>query len=606
MTAPIDRDLMQPAAQEYQRPHEADGADRRIDLSQTAQRGPRLGRRTLLQLIAATGTLTMTQALLACAPAATTGTSADSGTAASNAAAPASGGELTAGWAGLQEITTLDPAQIGSAPQFQIASNVLSGLVHITPELIAEGDLAESWEITADGLEWTFMLRQGVTWHDGAPLTADDVLFTFNRSKDPEQSIHSSALANVDSCEKIDDHTVKFIMGKPQASFITKTLERASGRALTIVSKKAIEELGLEQYALTPVGTGPFRVTSHALGQSLVLEKFANYYDPERPKLDKVTILPISEPEPLAAAIEAGDIQLIGGFGPSAELIDRFVANPELVVSEVTGPGFSYLALNPHVEPFKVPDFNKPFAELLEEPGFKVRLAIAKAIDRDDYVTRAFFGRAIPSLGGINPAMRFFFDTAINDVSEQRFDLARAQELLAEAGFPNGEGLPTLKLITTPAARRASEIMVDILKKNIGLTVELDVVDSTVLGERTQAMDYQLVQAGSGGDYDPDDALVDFLMSDSKFNGSARPAELPFGYFSDAEVDALIQQQRAESDPAKRKELVQQANLITSNKVALAFTHYPLDTLVYRTEVNFPEVSRIPGLVDLDRVTLNS
>ena len=607
MTDQFDPAVMQQAKEEYARAHDFDRSDPLFGLSKEQLSGPRLGRRTVLRLLAAAGTLTMAQVLVACAPEAAAPNEAAEAVAGEAASpATAAGGELTAGWGGTLEITTLDPAQIGQVLQFQVTSNVLSGLMHITPDLIAEGDLAEDWEVTEDGLEWTFMLRQGVTWHDGAPFTADDVVFTFNRSKDPEQSIHGSVLANVDTCEKVDDHTVKFILSQPQASFLTKTLERSSGRAMTIVSQKAIDELGLEQYALTPVGTGPFKVTSHELGQSLVLEKFSDYYDPERPKLDKVTIIPIPEPEPLAAAIEAGDIQLIGGNGAPAELIDRFLANPELVVSEVTGPGFQYLSMNPHKEPFNVADFNKPFEELLEEPGFKVRLAIAKAIDRDDYINRALFGRAIPGFGSINPAMRFFFDTSINDVSEQRFDLERAQELLAEAGFPGGEGLPTLKLLTTPGGRRASEIMADILNKNIGLNIELEVVDFTVLVERNQAMDFEMLQLGSGGDYDPDDGLVDFLMTDSKFNGSARPDDMAFGYFSDVEADDLIQQQRVESDLETRKELVQQANLITSNKVAFAFTHHPVDTLVYRAEVNFPDESRIPGLVDLDRVTLNS
>ena len=395
-------------------------------------------------------------------------------------------------------------------------------------------------------------------------------------------------------------------MSQPQASFLTKTLERSSGRAMTIVSQKAIEELGLEQYALTPIGTGPFKVTSHELGQSLVLEKFENYYDPERPKLDKVTIIPIPEPEPLAAAIEAGDIHLIGGNGAPAELIDRFLTNPDLVVSEVTGPGFQYLSMNPHIEPFKVEDYSKSFEELLEEPGFQVRLGIAKAIDRDDYINRALFGRAVPAAGSINPAMRFFFDTEINESSEQRFDLDRSKELLAQAGFADGAGLPTLKLLTTPGGKRASEIMADILKKNVGLEVELDIVDFTVLIERSRAMDYELMQLGSGGDYDPDDGLVDFMMSDSKFNGPARPDDMPFGYFSDPAVDELIQQQRIESDLDARKALVQEANLITSNKVAFAFTHHPTNILIYRAEVNYPDESRIPGLVDLDRVTLSA
>lgn len=511
---------------------------------------------------------------------------------------------MVAGWGGTAEITTLDPAQIGQVLQFQVTSNVLGGLMHITPQLIAEGDLAESWEPSDDGLEWTFTLKSGVTWHDGEPFTADDVVYTFNRSKDPEQSVHSSVLANVASIEKIDDLTVKFIMDKPQASFLVKTLERSSGRAMTIVSQKAIDEMGLEQYGLTPVGTGPFKVTSHELGQSLVLERNENYYDSERPKLDKITIIPIPEPEPLAAAIEAGDIHLIGGNGAPGELIDRFEANPDIVVSSVDSPGFQYLAMNPHIEPFNVADFSLPLEELMEQPGFKVRLAIAKAFDREDFIKRAFFGRGTVGYGSVNPAMKFFFDTEINSASSQSFDLDAAKALMADAGYPDGEGLPTLKLLTTPGGKREGEIIADMLKKNLGMTIELDINDFTVLIERSRAVDYELMRLGSGGDYDPDDALVDFMMTDSKFNGPARPDDYPFGYFSDPEVDEIIAAQRTESDLEKRKELVQQANLITSNKVAFCFTHHPVDNLVYRTDINFPDESRIPGLVDMDRITL--
>jgi ABC-type transport system substrate-binding protein len=180
--------------------------------------------------------------------------------------------------------------------QFQITSNVLSGLTHINAELTAEGDLAADWTVSDDGLEWIFNLREGVIWHNGDTLTADDVVFTYNRSKDPNQSIHSANLANVAEVVKVDDLTVRLVLSQPQASLLVKTLERASGRAMTIVNQRAIEEMGLEQYGLTPVGTGPFRVTEHQLGQGVTLERFENYFDPERPMLDRVTILPINEP----------------------------------------------------------------------------------------------------------------------------------------------------------------------------------------------------------------------------------------------------------------------------------------------------------------------
>jgi len=595
--------------------YDFDRKDPLFGLSRSELSGPKLSRRTVLRLLAAAGMLTAAELLIGCQPTPTeeakvvatpeekkdTPTPEEKPTPTPE---PEKGGELVAGWAGTGEITTLDPAQINQVLQFQITSMVLGGLTHINPDLIAEGDLAEDWEVSADGLEWTFYLRQGVTFHNGDPFTADDVVFTYNRSKDPEKSIHSAILTNVTECQKVDDHTVKFILEKPQASFLTKTTERASGRALTIVNKRALEEMGLEQYGLTPIGTGPFKVVEHQLGQGVVIERFEDYWDPERPKLDKITYIPIPEPEPYAAAIEAGDVHILGGNAPAAQLIDRFLANPDLVVSEVPGPGFQALWLNPWREPMMVPDFNKPVEELKKEKGFMVRLAIAKAVDRDDFIKRAFFERAVPAFGTINPAMRFFFDTAINDISEQRFDAAEAQRLLADAGFPNGEGFPTLKLLVTPAGKREGEVLVDILKQNLNIDVELDIKDWTVLIELFDTMDFDLCRIGSGGDYDPDDGLVDWMQTESKFNGPNRPDDLPFGVFSIDEVDELIEEQRAETDLDKRKELVQKANQITSDRVCAAFTHHPTDILVYRTELNYPDVSRIPGLVDLDLATL--
>ena len=576
---------------EFEEAYDFDPKDPLFGLKGSELSGPKLGRRAFLRLMAAAGMLTLTDLLTA---------SFSDGP----QAAGVKGGELKAGWSGTQEITTLDPAQINQVLQFQISSMVLSGLTHINPNLTAQGDLAESWEVSPNGLEWTFKLRKGVTFHNGDKFTADDVVFTYNRSKDKNKSIHSRVLKNVEDVQKIDDSTVKFMLKKPQASFLVKTLERTSGRAMTIVNQRALKEMGTQQYGLTPVGTGPFKVIKHQLGQGVVLERFKYYYDPDRPKLDKITYIPIPEPEPLAAAIEAGDIQLIGGNPPAAELIDRFVANSDLVVSEIAGPGFQGLWMNPWRDPFKVPDFNKPIEVLKKEPGFMVRLAIAKAMDRADLIKRARFGRGKPAYGSINPAMRFFFDTQINESSEQRFDAEEAQRLLEAAGYPNGKGFPTLKLAVTPAGKREGQVIVYILKKKLNINVELDIQDWTVLIEHFNAMDFDMLRIGSGGDFDPDDGLVDWMQTNSKFNGRERDkSKMPFGLFSIKEADDLIEQQRSETDLNKRKALVQKANKLTSDKVAAAFLFHPTDILVYRKEVNYPKESRIPGLVDLDRVT---
>ena len=567
--------------------HDFDPADPMFGLHRSELSGPAMGRRTVLRLLAASGLLTAAHLVTRSTP-----------------VLAASGGHLRAAWTGSGEIATLDPARINQVLQFQIASQVLGGLTHINGDLVAEGDLARDWTVSDDGLEWTFNLHEGVTFHNGDAFTADDVLFTVERSRDPNKSIHSRVLSNVADVQKLGDHTVKFVLHAPQASFLVKTLERASGRAVTIVSRGALAEMGPAQYGLTPVGTGPFRCTFHELGQGVVLERNENYHREGRPHLDKVTITPVSDPEPLAAALEAGDVDLIGGNNPPPELLDRFIADPEIEVDITADVGFQAVWINPHREPFRTESFDKPIEELMKEKGFMVRMALAKGLDRERYIKQAWFGRGLPAYGSINPAMGYFFDGDLGEDSPQKFDVEVARKLLADAGYPNGEGFPTLKLLCSPTTRRDAQVVAGIYKRTLNINVELETKDGTVVLQDFLAMNFDLGRLGSGGDFDPDDAIVDWMQTDSKFNGLKRDKEkMPFGYWSNKEADELIDLQRLETDLEKRKAMVQQANRLTSEKVACAFLHHPASVLVYRKTINYPAAARIPGLVELDQVS---
>jgi ABC-type transport system substrate-binding protein len=254
----------------------------------------------------------------------------------------------------------------------------------------------------------------------------------------------------------------------------------------------------------------------------------------------------------------------------------------------------------------QVADFNRPLEELLTEPGFQVRMALPRALDRDRFIQIGNLGYGVPSFGSINPALGFMYDPSIGERSEQRYDPDSARELMAAAGFPNGEGMRPLRITLPIDERRRGQVLADIMKREIGVTIEVDPVDNTVLGQRRDTMDFDLILQNSGGDFDPDDGLVDFLTTNSKFNANARDkAKYPFGYFSEAEVDELVAEQSVTPAPEKRKDIVQKANKLTSDKVAAMFVFHPVSTLVTRKEVNFPATSRIPDLVDLDLVTVS-
>ncbi|MEO0820779.1 MAG: ABC transporter substrate-binding protein, partial [Pseudomonadota bacterium] len=213
---------------------------------------------------------------------------------------------------------------------------------------------------------------------------------------------------------------------------------------------------------------------------------------------------------------------------------------------------------------------------------------------------------ALPAYGTINPAMGFYYDEGIAGTSEQAFDPEGAQALLAEAGFPGGEGFPELELYVRPSEKRDGLVIANIYKQVLGIKVNVSTKEFSVQIEDFNRMEFDMRLGGSGGDYDPDDGIVDWMSTTSKFNGRTRDKEkYPFGFFSEADADALIAAQSVTPNLEERKALVQQANQITSDKVACGFLYHPVDVQVRHKSVNFPAESRIPGLNDLDRVTLS-
>lgn len=409
-----------------------DPKDPKLGLNWEDLSSDRITRRAVLRLAIAAGALHYLFPLLRPAPALAQGRP---------------GGELKAAW-GVREFTNLDPAFINQVVQFQVTSNVLGGLTHIDEGLIPRPDLAESWEVSPDGLVWTFKLRRGVKWHNGDNFDADDVIFTFNRTRDPRVgSLHRSILDPFDKAEKLDPFTVRFTLKEARASMLVKITERSSGRALTIVSRKAIESMGRE-YTRRPVGTGPFKVTEHRLGERVVLEKFADYYIKDRPKLDRVTIFNIEEPATFVSAIESAQVEFLNGV-PEA-LFPRVQANRDVTVSEADDPGFQAIFFN-----LRKDKRERTGKATLPTDDQRVRTAMARAMDRDDLIRRALFGRAIPAYGPIPRAQKQFFRD-LSAVSPQRFDVDEARRLMREAGFPDGF---SIKMLVTPGVRDRKSVV---------------------------------------------------------------------------------------------------------------------------------------------------
>ncbi len=483
--------------------------------------------------------------------------------------------ELVAGW-NLDKITRLDPAIISGTEIMQVATNIFSGLIYADHDLIPRGDLAESWETSKDGREWIFQLRKGVKFHDGEDFTAEDVIFTYNRIKDPKTgSIHSRRLAEIEKLEAIGTHQVRFKLKSASASFLM-TLTRLPGRALIIHSRKALERMGADQFSVTPVGTGPFRVAEHQVGSKLVLERFDDYFLEGIPKLKRITIIPVPEPETAVAALRTGEIQFHNR--PPSQFLDILRRDANLSILEGPDPGFQSLELNQNT----VPAFK----------DVRVRLAMAKAIDRDELAKRGYFGRVLPDVGPIPAAQKLYFREFKRQISAQQYNPDAAVRLWEEAGV----GKLKLKLLTSVVRGnlRGAQVLKPLIERVLPIELELEQVDPSVYFTRGRQSKYETFLAGSGADIDPNDSIRDFFITKGKFN--------TFGY-GNPTVDAIVEEQFREADQQRRTALVHLAEDLVMADAPVAFTHHLIEFVAVRKEVKNFRMSPTPTW-DFSRVSM--
>ena len=326
-------------------------------------------------------------------------------------------------------LRTIDPAaSIQGADEWAII-HIYETLVALPlghfPQSVDEVQpaLAESWEANDDATVWTFNLRQGVPFHDGyGEMTAEDVKYTFDRLIDPEElGVRTSLFQNLDGTDIVDDTTVQLRLKEPDPLFIMGPMLHHSA---SVVSRKAREEKGPEAFAREPVGTGPYRLVSIAQdpSQGVTLEAFPDYWG-EQPATPRLQVLYISDTTARTLALLSGDIHMMEGVRAPGWVPSIQDKSPDLHF-DVASPGsFFTVSFNLEHEPFD---------------NQKVRQAMAHLIDRDR-ITQAMspFGQRT---WGLNPPSypAGFTEETIPDEVRYDFDVARAKELLSEAGYPDG------------------------------------------------------------------------------------------------------------------------------------------------------------------------
>ena len=443
------------------------------------------------------------------------------------------GGRLQAGWF-TGSVDVLDPPYISVGQYFQVAANVFNGLVTLKKDLTVQGDLAKDWTVEQEGKRLTFNLREGVKFHNGTEFTADDVKYTIDRtiSQETPAAPKLSTLKPVKGKGVVvkGDYTVELNFEKPMAPALIY-LTRGPGRAATIVNKEAIEKMGQEQYALTPVGTGPFKVTKHQVGSGITLDAFEEYFGTDEqgnqlPYLDGIDIKPISEPATLVNALRGGDVQ----FTNLVPLQNVDKVEQASNVEKLQAPGVNWLglAMNQDRELFA----NK-----------KTRLGIAKLVNNEQYVQSAYFGNALPAQGPINKATKWVWRDDKPD--DQAYAPDEGKRLLEEAGATGA----SFSLLTTQDSLRAAKVMRQQLNR-AGLDVSIEQVTSSTYWERYEKGNYDATIAGSVGDPDPDQSLYNFYRkpsADGVWNWT--------NYVSD-DVHQWLADQRRALDREQRKQIL--------------------------------------------------
>lgn len=483
-----------------------------------------------------------------------------------SAPTPVLGGTVTR--AITAEPTSLDPHAAPGSGQNVILPYIFDTLVFRDMDNTYQPYLATGWEIAPDGKSVTFTLRDDVTFHDGTPLNAEAVVFTFKRFKEARTSA-GEGLASMTDVEALDDYTVRFTFSEPSAVFFSTLATPYAG----IVSPAAVEAAG-DAFGQQPVGSGPFKFAAWQQGTKVVLERNPDYRwspapvtNPGAPYLDRVIFTVIPDASTQLAALQAGEVDLI--FVNAPNHIEKLKTDPSVELIETRLNSLIYLGFNCAKAP-------------LDE--VKVRQALSHAVNKEEIVTAALggtgqaaFAPMAPTLPGFDPGLQQY---------ELGYDPDRASALLAEAGFAPGadgtlarNGQP-LNLTLLTFARAPNEDVATLLQsqlKAIGVKVTIQQYDTPTAAKAATEGQYDLLLWR----YDRNDAdVLNVNLHSSRIGSSNR-----FGY-SNPQVDELLDQAAQELDEATRARYYVEAQKLIMADAPWQPLYVPVDVLAINKRIH--------------------
>lgn len=471
--------------------------------------------------------------------------------------------------------TTLDPSRIAEIYGRTVAQQIFDGLVQFDATLNLEPAIAQSWKATRDGLVWTFYLRKGVKFHHGREVTADDFIYSFTRILDPRvksggaaifenvkgaQAYRDGKAGKVDGFQALDRYTLQITLLESFAPFVAAL---AVGYA-KVVPREVVEKLG-DEFGLRPVGTGPFKLERWTRGREIVLQANPDYFG-GRPYLDRLEyrIFSGAQYDGMLVAFEAGALE--DTFIPT-KARERLVAERKYHYIRRPMYGVRYFGMNTQAPPLS---------------DRRVRQALNYAIDQEALVTQVWQGR-FPVANGIIPPGTIGFNPKLVGYP---YNPAKARELLAQAGYPGGKGLPKLTLWSSVKFDDLVRENEAVRKYFADIGVQLEVAYNTDWPSFAQMLREGRAQLFGYAWYadvpDPDNFLYKLFHSTSSSNVS---------FFRNPHVDELLRRAREETEIVRRMALYQEAEQRVMDEAPIIPRNHHSYERVFQPYVRSVEVS---------------
>lgn len=417
-----------------------------------------------------------------------------------------------------EDITNLDLQESNATSNVVVQQHIHNRLISLNPDGTFSCDLAESYEQVSDTV-WQFNLRQGVKFHNGNELTADDVVFTYERAA--TSSAASEKVALISKVTKVDDYTVQFEL----TDQISDILYYFAYPTLGILNKAAVEADPEKGFT---IGAGPYVFDEWSSGNYITLHAFEDYWGGKK-NTEKLTFRIMPEASSRVVSLQTGEIDIC--IDPPSIELSHIADDPNLELMQVASEKMHYLAFNMD---------NGPFAD-----NQLLRQAIATAINKDNIITVATEGLGTPAVTFFSPGVGYY-----DEYNPYAYDVEKAKEMLAEAGYADGFEF------TLYYNGDLKELMGQVIQSNlkeIGVTVNLEELETAALKSKLAEADYEAALYNWANDSaGPDNNVRPLFYTGSSSNRT---------HFSDPDIDARIDAAMSETDEATRLEMYKELQI---------------------------------------------